>query len=196
MTIAAGFSDPVLDSQSCFRAIMDALARPGSVVAHQGLKGSPEGLPHLAAAVILTLCDHETTLWIDRQQAERAQTRRWIIFHTGTRLIEQHGQADFALVTTEAELPDLAEFAQGSDAYPDRSTTVILCVNALGRGDRLRLSGPGIAGTCELAVSGLPARFIPWWHANNARFPRGVDLVLVDDRHIAALPRSIRIQEA
>lgn len=89
----------------------------------------------------------------------------------------------------------LAGFRTGTDDAPEDGATVILQVAALGRGRALRLSGPGLAVPAVLRVNGLAAGFVAEWAANHAGFPRGVDLILCAGRHLAALPRSVRVEE-
>jgi alpha-D-ribose 1-methylphosphonate 5-triphosphate synthase subunit PhnH len=215
-TIEGGFATPVFDAQAVFKAVMDAMARPGTVVAIKALASPPEPLSASAAAVALTLCDHDTPLWLDSQLAESAAVYSWLGFHTGAPLVDVPGQAAFALAASPARLPPLANFAQGSQEYPDRSTTIILQVNALSSdagaaphpyplpasGERgspafarcLVLEGPGIQTTASLVVSPLPPSFIEQWQENRARFPRGIDLILAAPNAVACLPRSVRIE--
>jgi len=44
-------------------------------------------------------------------------------------------------------------------------------------------------------VAGLPPGFLAEWEANRALFPRGVDVILCAGDHLAALPRTVRIEE-
>jgi alpha-D-ribose 1-methylphosphonate 5-triphosphate synthase subunit PhnH len=55
------------------------------------------------------------------------------------------------------------------------------------------LSGPGIAGEERLTADGLPDRFWEELRDNHARFPRGIDLLLVGRDVIAGLPRTTRV---
>ena len=55
------------------------------------------------------------------------------------------------------------------------------------------LKGPGIDGERALQVDGLPQDFIQQWRENGAQYPLGVDLVLVSDGAVAALPRTTRV---
>ena len=92
-----------------------------------------------------------------------------------------------------AAMPALGQFAQGTQEYPDRSTTLILQLPALDGGDALTFEGPGIRTRATIAPLGLPENFAEDWRANRARLPRGVDLILTAGDAIACLPRSARL---
>ncbi|MDW6025561.1 phosphonate C-P lyase system protein PhnH [Mesorhizobium sp. BAC0120] len=130
-TIEGGFANPVFDAQAVFKAVMDAMARPGTVMPVKALASPPEPLSATAAAVALTLCDHDTPLWLDSQLAASAAVYSWLGFHTGAPLVEVPAQAAFALAASPGRLPPLGNFGRGSQEYPDRSTTIVLQVDAL-----------------------------------------------------------------
>jgi alpha-D-ribose 1-methylphosphonate 5-triphosphate synthase subunit PhnH len=90
----------------------------------------------------------------------------------------------------------LADFDQGTDLYPDRSTTLALAIQSISGGPNLTLTGPGIDGSITIAPQGLPADFLAQWTENGAQFPRGIDLLLVADGQLIGLPRTTRIKEA
>jgi alpha-D-ribose 1-methylphosphonate 5-triphosphate synthase subunit PhnH len=203
-----GFDDPVLGSQSVFRAVMSALARPGTVaeLATEALHPPPPMTPELAA-IALALCDHETPVWLDRRLATEGSVARFIRFQTGAPLIEAPADAAFAFAVDLDDLPPLAAFAQGTDEYPDRSTTLILAVEALGSGRELALTGPGIKAQATLAIMPFGKELAAAGAAtldklsaqladNRARFPRGIDCVFVGGGKIAALPRSTQVTAA
>lgn len=191
--IEGGFADPVYEAQSVFRDLMNAMARPGIIQSLQPAVMPPTPLTPVAAAVALTLCDHDTPLWLDPTLAGERAVGQWLGFHTGAPLAMKPAEARFALVANPAELIDLQTFAQGSQDYPDRSTTLILQLQALDGGAPLRLEGPGIENVTRLAPQPLPANFIDRWGANNMRFPRGVDLILTAPGLLACLPRTTKI---
>lgn len=200
MALAAAFADPVHESQAAFRAVMDAMARPGSVHRLEGLAGAPAPLSPVAAAVAMTLADFETPVFIDAILAGNPEVARWLTFHSGAPIVRDPAQAAFALIADAGSAPSLDAFAIGTDTYPDRSTTLIVQVGALDGGGRsstvrsLHLEGPGIRGGATLGVSGLPADIVGRLAANRALFPRGVDLILAGPDAVAALPRSTRVR--
>jgi alpha-D-ribose 1-methylphosphonate 5-triphosphate synthase subunit PhnH len=190
--VAPGFAEPVLAAQSAFRAMMDAMARPGTV-RRLADTAAPMPLSPSAAAIALTLLDYETPFWLDAPLAA-AEVARFISFHTGARLTTEPADAAFAFVAAPATAPPFAMFAQGSGEYPDRSTTLVLQVARLAEGEGMTLRGPGIAGARRLAASPLPADFLAQLSENRAQFPRGVDILLVADGIVAGLPRSLRVE--
>lgn len=192
--IAGGFADPVFDAQAIFRAVMDAMARPGTIQPARAATRPPQPLSPVAAAVALTLCDNDTPLWLDARLKQSPAAASWLGFHAGAPLADAPADAHFALVADPAELMALENFPQGTQEYPDRSTTLILQVDTLSGGEALILEGPGIDGAARFAPSPLPRHFVEQWKQNRARFPRGVDLVLVAPEGIACLPRSTRIR--
>ncbi|HEY2134035.1 MAG TPA: phosphonate C-P lyase system protein PhnH [Acetobacteraceae bacterium] len=185
-----GFADPVSGSQSCFRATLEAMSRPGSL--HQAGAGltPPAPLDPATAGVLLTLVDTDTRLWLAPDCAAAAE---WIAFHCGAAAHPAIGEADFVLATA---LPDLATLNAGTDSGPEESATVVLQVRGFGAGQALRLAGPGLREPTTLSADGLPEGFAAAWAANHALFPRGVDIILCAGTTIAALPRSLQITEA
>lgn len=181
-----GFADPVHDSQAVFRAVLDALARPGHVHDVAALAEPPPPLDRATASVLLTLIDAETPLWMD---GRARAAREWIAFHCGA-LSAEHSDASFAVALA---MPLLSTLSPGSDEEPERSATLILQVQAIGEGSTLTLSGPGLATPNTLAVDGLPDDFVKQWAANRRKFPRGVDLILCAGDQLAALPRTVEV---
>ena len=192
-TLGGGFADPVMQSQTAFRAIMDALANPGTVQQLALGLTPPAPLTPELAAIALTLCDHDTPLWLDADLATDA-VLGWLRFHTSAPITGERTEAMFALSRDPGIV--LADFGQGTDLYPDRSTTIILAISAISGGQSMTLAGPGIEGSTTIAPQGLPADFRTQWAENRAQFPRGVDLLLVADGQLLGLPRTTRIKDA
>jgi alpha-D-ribose 1-methylphosphonate 5-triphosphate synthase subunit PhnH len=186
--LTAGFTAPVADAQMTFRAVLDAMARPGHGYAVAAVT-PPAPLNQAAAAVLLTLVDHETPVWIDPDAAAAAP---WIAFHTGAPRTGDAARSAFALAL---RLPDLTLFPNGSDEAPETSATVIVQVASLESGTRYRLEGPGLRTPEIVAIDGLGADFAAAWRRNRSLFPRGIDLILCAGDRVAALPRSVSIEE-
>jgi alpha-D-ribose 1-methylphosphonate 5-triphosphate synthase subunit PhnH len=190
--VAPGFADPVLDSQSAFRGCLAALATPGTLVAlGAGLDPLP-GLHPAATALLLSLLDQDTRLWLSPSVATGPLATS-LKFHTGCSLAAAPGEGDFALVARVEELPSLAAFSAGSDEYPERSATVVLQVPAI-EASGWRLSGPGIRDEVRLSVPALGPEFVADWERNRARFPRGVDFYLSCGDRVCGLPRTTRVE--
>lgn len=190
MSIAQGFPDPVRDQQRAFRAVMDALSRPATSVSYSSSIGQAGPMHASAFAIGLTLLDFEVSYHLAPSLAD---AEPHLTFQTGSRRVEDAGEAQFAFVDLQHDRLDLAAYAQGEPDYPDRSTTII-AVSMMGAdGDTLVCRGPGIAASKTLHVPGLPADFAQQWQANAARAPLGVDLLFVTADAIIGLPRSTRI---
>ena len=187
----AGFADPVRDAQAVFRAVLDALAHPGTL---QNLPATGNEMGELGS-ITLTLSDHDTAIWLSPALDTEA-VRGFVGFHTGASIVADLAKAQFAFVAAADALPDLAYCNLGTQDYPDRSTTIVARVPSLTGGPRLVLRGPGIRDTLEISPNGLPGDFVAQWQENREILPRGVDLLLVAGGQIIGLPRSTRIVEA
>ena len=80
----------------------------------------------------------------------------------------------------------------GTMVYPDSSASIYIGCE-LGIGLALQLSGPGIEGTLELKVTGIPESF---WKLRNeyAVYPLGWDVFLVHGDKVTAIPRSTEVK--
>jgi alpha-D-ribose 1-methylphosphonate 5-triphosphate synthase subunit PhnH len=191
--LPAGFADKVLSAQSTFRSVMDAMARPGGVQRIAAMTGTPAAMMRGTAAIALALFDHDTPLWLDPLMSETSDVTKWLKFHTGAPVIGDSSVCSFALIGDAQALPALDRFAFGSNEYPDRSTTLILQVESLTQGPGFELRGPGIDGTAVLRARVQPADLFERLAVNAALFPRGIDVVLVADDAIVAIPRTTRL---
>ncbi|AUX79688.1 phosphonate C-P lyase system protein PhnH [Sinorhizobium fredii] len=189
---AGAFADPVFAAQSVFRTLMDSFARPGTIgrLSAQSAPRSPLG--NASGAVALTLCDHDTPVWLSPALA-KSSVPQWIAFHTGAALTEAKDEARFAFVEKGAAVPGFDQFALGTQEYPDRSTTLVVEIEALTGGEALVARGPGIKTEIGVAPKGLPDVFLDFWAANWAVFPRGIDLVLTSGDAVLCLPRTTKL---
>ncbi|WP_198374247.1 phosphonate C-P lyase system protein PhnH [Neoroseomonas rubea] len=187
--LTPGFADPVLHAQAAFRAVLDAMSRPGRVqLAGPGL-APPAPLMRASAAVLLSLADAATPVWHDAG----ADADAWLRFHAGAPVATTPRDAAFVLATGAP--PTLAALDAGTEEEPERGATLLIQVEAIEEGTGLRLTGPGIEHEHRLLVRGLPDGFVAAWAANRALFPRGVDVILCAWDRLAALPRTVAIAE-
>ena len=191
--LPAGFADKVMSAQSTFRSVMDAMARPGSVQHIVAAAGTPAAMMRGTAAIALTLFDHDTPIWLDHTMSATSDVSKWLKFHTSAPVIADSSIASFALIGDPENLPPLDRFAFGSNEYPDRSTTLILQVGSLTQGNAFELRGPGIDGSATLRAQIQPHDLFDRLAVNVALFPRGIDVVLVHDDAIVAIPRTTRL---
>ena len=159
--ITGGFADPVFDAQAVFRAVMDAMARPGTMQPVGGACRSPpqplsaDGRRRRADA----LRPRHAALARPGACAARPTRSNWLGFHTGAPLAHTPADAHFALVADPASLIAFENFAQGTQEYPDRSTTLILQVASLSSGDKLLLKGPASTEAATIAPAAAAAPF-------------------------------------
>lgn len=189
--LSGGFADPVHDAQAAFRAILDALAQPGTINDLPRTQAADSSLD--LASVLLTLVDHDTPIWL-ADCYRSSEISAFVGFHTGAPIVADPWQSQFAFARTST-LPSLDQFNPGTQEYPDRSTTLVLALPSLDGGAQLVMRGPGIDGERTVSPQGLPEAFIAQWQDNRALFPRGIDLLLVAGGQVLGLPRTVRIEK-
>ena len=189
-TVEPGFAHPQLESQATFRKLLDALSRPGRLIALEGPK-PPAGLTPSSAAIALTLFDFDTQIWLPATLG--ANVRDWLKFLCSSPITADPKAAAFAILNTAKDDVQLGAFFEGDAKYPDRSTTLVLQVEALVGGPTVTLEGPGVNGTIEIAPKGLPSDFWDQWTANGERFQFGVDVFLASEDAVIGLPRTSRV---
>jgi alpha-D-ribose 1-methylphosphonate 5-triphosphate synthase subunit PhnH len=169
-------------AQRAFRAVLDALARPGTTASLPSVDGVPAALlPVLALADLDTpvcvLGDSPGGDWADALTTATSAP-------TGPL-----AAARLVAALRPLETGELAGVRAGDAAAPEDAALVSLAVPGLDGGPSLRLSGPGIPGTRTIAPRGLPADLAATRAAT--AFPAGADLLLVTpDGQVLGLPRS------
>lgn len=162
-------------SNATFEALMWALARPGTV---QDLP-SPD-----VAGIAEALLDRECRVFCD----DAALAARVSSF--GAALVPVALADHCFLSPTDQE--SFAQVPVGSDLYPDAGATVISSAQ-FGKGQKLRLTGPGIESRIDIALGGLADWLWPL-RAARCRYPAGFDLFLTCGAQVIGLPRSTRIE--
>ncbi|WP_340149807.1 phosphonate C-P lyase system protein PhnH [uncultured Sneathiella sp.] len=191
--LSGGFENNVLDATACFRVVLDAMARPAKIHSLPVSISPPRGLNVGTVAVLLTLGDMDTPVWL-APECDTAEARAYLRFHAGCPILDDPRQAVFAVMSAERDLSITEELSLGSAEYPDRSATVILESERLIEGEGPLFSGPGFDAPRRFCVEEQPASL--WSHvsANQALFPRGLDWILTSDSQLAALPRSTKVE--
>jgi alpha-D-ribose 1-methylphosphonate 5-triphosphate synthase subunit PhnH len=168
-----------LVQQRAFRRIVDAFSYPGRIVELE------TQATHVLPLVLATLADPATTL-ADPCELVGAADRQ--------RLGATSASADQAqfVVMPGSRIPDF-ELALGTLDSPETGATLMLVADQIKQGAGLSLSGPGIQSSSSLQVTGIDPQ---WWKLRkqwNSVFPLGVDVVLLCERSVVALPRTIKI---
>ena len=163
-------------SNATFEALMWALSRPGDV----------RRLPKAGfESIVETLVDLECCAYAD------TPAMRERIVASGAQLADQIGSADHVFLTSiEHAGQQLAEINCGTALYPDDGATLI--VAAAHEGQRLRLSGPGIKDTTEIALAVSPG----FWAMRDmlCLYPEGFDIFFVDGDQVIGMPRSTKVE--
>ncbi len=180
---SGGFQNAPTDAAHAFRAAMTVMARPGETCELSGAQ-APAPLSEAAATLLLTLCDPETGVYL-AGDADTADVRQWLTFHTGAPLVGA-AEADFA-IGTWAALGPLNAYRIGTAEYPDRSATLIVDGDAESK-TTATLTGPGIKDTAHLSLPDIRAV-----QANAQLYPLGIDFFFTSGTQVAALPRSTQI---
>lgn len=169
--------------QKNFRLVLDAMSYPGRCFTLHSLPD--EGAAVLS--ILATLLDAEVTL---SDHHNLLRTDDWPMLQAES---SSSDKADYVLCDG-SHLPDFSP-KLGTLPNPDQSATLILKVNKFGKGgETLKLSGPGIKEIERLSVAGFNTEWLSKRDEWVCSFPLGVDIILVDDQHVVALPRTTRVE--
>lgn len=189
MTLLASFSHPVADAQRAFRRILKAMSEPGVMVSLPTLPAWGNA-SCAATAVMMTLVDRETPLWIDDALRDDALLSN-LRFHTGAPITDSM-DAPFALLHAKSSI-GIDRFSPGDNVSPEKSSTLIIDVTALSGGLTLRLRGPGLQERRAIAPQ-LPESVLHYLRDRHHRFPQGIDLIFTCGENMMALPRSTDVE--
>lgn len=184
-------------AQLVFRAALDALARPGTI--HRLPSASAEPLAARVPAAllpVLALADLTTPTCV------LADGDGWDEVVRVATAAPPASLAEASLVSVLRPLADgeLARLRTGTATAPENGALACLAVASIGtadgRGQVLHLTGPGVPGTRDLLVAGLPGDFVACRRRLAGGFPAGVDLLLISpDGTLTGLPRTTVICE-
>jgi alpha-D-ribose 1-methylphosphonate 5-triphosphate synthase subunit PhnH len=168
--------------QQNYRVLLEAMSRPGKV--NVILR---ETRDQAYTAILATLLDAEVTLADPDGLLDEAA---WPMLQANS---AKPQEADYVLCF--GGKPPYFQPKLGTLPSPEQSATIIIKVDSLSGGDMsLLLSGPGVDGTNRCAITGLD----PDWLTNRenwvSAFPLGVDILLVDETTVLALPRTTKVE--
>ncbi|MFE5813330.1 phosphonate C-P lyase system protein PhnH [Streptomyces sp. NPDC056479] len=181
---------PPAQAQGVFRAVLDALARPGTVTrvpAAVAAEVPSALLPVLALADLGTgirvLEEDGAGLWSD------------VVSVATNAPVVPLEQARLVAAVRPVAPEEILRLARGAADTPEDGAVLCLPVSALEGGPRTwRLSGPGVPGEREVAPDGLPDGFVEARAEAVGGFPAGVDLMLAaPDGSLMGLPRSTTV---
>jgi alpha-D-ribose 1-methylphosphonate 5-triphosphate synthase subunit PhnH len=218
--LGTAMANPVAGTQACFRAALDAMSRPGRIVALPPVATAGMRVPaarsrdgaadvpmaEATAALLLTLLDAECAVRLHGAFDHDAMLA-WLRFHTGARAALPGEPTAFTVVrAADTRAAQWEALDLGSDEAPQRGGTLIVEVPRLAAIDdepwlpnpaalmRLHLRGPGIEREHAISVGGLPESFWRYRIAQQPRFPQGFELLLTRGRWLAGIPRSTHIE--
>jgi len=187
--------------QQNYRSVLDAVSRPGSCKPLYFDAGDRAFIALLACLLdtSVTLADPHTLVNQDSLPLLQAS-------------MDRPEQADFIVCDGRAALDFIPKL--GTLPSPELSATVVLLVEkihdalvgdiedmgAKGTSEKamsdvnLQLSGPGVNGTHQCAIKGLAEHWLAAREEWVSSFPLGIDILLVDDTRVMALPRTTKVE--
>ena len=185
------FTPAARESQAVFRAVLQALARPGLPQALPPVAPFVVDSAKYAFAVLAALADHEVMIAVTGGEEAAHQAR----LATGS-TIAPLDQAEYVLALKDdpAIVPVLG---RGTIEAPEAGATLIVSVASVSdeRGIALRLSGPGVPGSVVANVRGLSTETVAARSVACSGFPTGIDLLLVDESgRCIGIPRTTTVE--
>ncbi|WP_262698444.1 MULTISPECIES: phosphonate C-P lyase system protein PhnH [Streptomyces] len=177
-------------AQGVFRAVLDALARPGTVTR---FPSDVPGVVPSALLPVLALADLGTGVHI----LEEDGSRRWsdvVSVATDAPAVPLE-KARLAAAVRPVAAEEIPRLARGTADAPEDGAVLCLPVTALeGGASAWRLSGPGVPGERDIAPRSVPEGFVAARAEAVGGFPAGVDLLLAaPDGRVMGLPRSTTV---
>lgn len=172
------------ESRQVFRAVLDALSRPGRTVE---LPGDRIGPTPAVLLPVLALADLGTGVAVLDDGDDWAD----VVGAVTSAPVAPLGSARFVTSTRPITADEVRTVCRGSALAPEEGALVCLTVPEVD-GDEWRLSGPGIPGTAT--VSGVDDLLAARAEAV-AGYPAGIDLLLVTpDGRMTGIPRTTAIE--
>jgi len=186
-------------SQETFRALLDTLSRPGTIVS---LPTAPNGVP-AALLPALALSDVEVKVRVLAEDGPEWESV--IATATGAPRAATTASADLVTALDSMVAEEILSLGRGTAMRPEDGARLVLAVEYLdllvdgapasSETVVLRLEGPGIPGVRRLAVMGLAPGSADAIAATRRSYPAGIDVHLVTpEGRVASVPRSSRVE--
>jgi len=183
-------------SQLAFRAVLDALARPGLPAQ---LPVSPESEPALPAVLLPLLALADLGTGVCLLGAEGFPERDWAgVLSTATSApIVALEQARLVAAAGPISAEEIRRLRRGTPLAPEEAALLAVAVAGLTGGPRRWwLSGPGVPGRRAISPFGVPDEFVAARADAVAGYPAGIDVLLVGPGGgLLGLPRTTIIEE-
>jgi len=183
--------DPVHDTQTVYRALVQAFSYPGVAFPIEGpsSRGAHGSLPGEWVAVARTLLDAQTSFWSPTQGnlSELTGAKRRADTEAAFLLLPWWDESSWTTAFDRAR--------RGTLADPHLGATVISWAPASTPTQAWIASGPGLEHPSTLRLPGNG----PWLAARNracGEFPLGVDWIWAQEKAVVALPRTTRLVPA
>jgi alpha-D-ribose 1-methylphosphonate 5-triphosphate synthase subunit PhnH len=169
--------------QQNYRLLLEAMSRPGTLHSIVGLdETSNTQLAVLAALLDSSVCFSDSDQLLEAADIALLQS------------IQTTPEAADYLLCSGSRAPSF-EPRLGSLASPEQSATLVVRVTDLEAGDlQLDLRGPGIKENQVCNIQGLDPDWLQKRKAWVCGFPLGVDMILLDQQQMMALPRTTRVE--
>ena len=185
-------------TQKAFRAVMDAMARPGALRELPAMYLPTLDNPFLESITVMLL-DSRTRFSVEGPSSVAMQDAISARCYAVPASLEE---ADFALITAEADTAAatqaLLSLKGGSALSPELGATAIITCRSLTDGDtQVKVSGPGVESEHRFTLAGQDSWWIEARAARGDGVPVGIDLLLVDEQgKVVALPRTAVIERS
>lgn len=189
------YFDEVFDTQTAFRSIMQALARPGQLQKLDAMKklNPPKPLNAATACIGLTLMSQDSLFHVEEQQFP--QGKEYFSVNTSARFCEI-SEAAFLYIQGQDSTATIAKAHTGLLEYPETSATVIIDVMAMSEepmADALALNmqGPGVLDEKTVFIKGINPEILGMIQAKNGEYPLGIDVFMTDKKNqVLGIPRT------
>lgn len=189
----SGFCE-IFDSQKNFRAIMDAMSKPGKVkkLTEHKFINYPANFNPYVLSVLKTLGDNSVSF------SAPVEALKYIELNT-LMVTENLKKADYHVFYGDRYLNEIMDVKIGTAEFPEDSATLVISVEDIKEGTSsglsARLKGPGIKDFNDITFKGLDIRYMADIKELNSSYPLGIDVILVGlDGSIACISRTTRLE--